>query len=332
MHNSKSASSEQASMPCNLCGSQDVSVLAMRSRNGAPLRTVICNCCGLVWSDPFPHEPRNYYENDYRLEYKKTLAPKAKHIFRAGKIALTRLDKIRHLLADRLTILDVGTGGGEFAYLLKSLGHDVQGVEPNRGYAEYSAAEYALNLQIGFIQEACFNAQSFDLITIWHVLEHTEDPGSVLGILYGLLKPQGVLVVEVPNIEAVCQSPSSSFHEAHLFNFNLLTLSKLGEKSGFAIDGHVFSEDHGNMTLFLRKESAANVSVADFSFGNNAARIMQQVYGHNNIKHYLSVRPYRRFLQRMSRAVVEKLSVNRFASNKSLLDHLYQNHNSLNKD
>jgi hypothetical protein len=106
----------------------------------------------------------------------------------------------------------------------------------------------------------------------------------------------------------------------------------LGEKSGFAIDGHVFSEDHGNMTLFLRKESAANVSVADFSFGNNAARIMQQVYGHNNIKHYLSVRPYRRFLQRMSRAVVEKLSVNRFASNKSLLDHLYQNHNSLNKD
>ena len=67
---------------------------------------------------------------------------------------------------------------------------------------------------------------SFDVITIWHVLEHTEDPCFVLGKLRSLLKPQGVLVVEVPNIEAICQSPKSTFHEAHLFNFNLDTYAR----------------------------------------------------------------------------------------------------------
>ncbi|MDD4914221.1 MAG: class I SAM-dependent methyltransferase [Methylococcales bacterium] len=323
--------SETASIPCNLCGKRDVSVLACRSRGGGPLRTVICNCCGLVWSDPFPYEPRQFYENDYRLEYKKTCAPKPKHVLRAGKVALTRLHKIRHLLASRQTMLDVGTGGGEFAYLLKSLGHDLYGVEPNKGYAEYSAAEYALNLQIGFIQDAHFTAQSFDIITIWHVLEHTEDPGFVLGILHGLLKPQGVLVVEVPNVEAMCQSPSSVFHEAHLFNFNLVTLIRLGEKTGFSVDSHLFSDDQGNITLFFRKAETAAMQAAELDFGDNADRIIGLVRGHSQVKHYLTLTPYRRFLLRMYRTASEKFSVRGYDSNKSLLDRLYQGRIQANK-
>ena len=56
------------------------------------------------------------------------------------------------------------------------MGHDLHGIEPNKGYADYSVAEYELNLQIGFIQDSRFNDEKFDIITIWHVLEHTENP------------------------------------------------------------------------------------------------------------------------------------------------------------
>jgi len=150
---------------------------------------------------PFPHDPRHFYEEDYRVDYKNTYTPTSKHILRAGKVALTRYSKIKHLLVDQQTILDVGTGGGEFAYLLKSLGHDLHGIEPNKGYAEHSVAEYGLNLQIGFIQDGQFNNESYDVITIWHVLEHTEDPCFVLSKLHDLLKPQGILVVEVPMLK-----------------------------------------------------------------------------------------------------------------------------------
>jgi 2-polyprenyl-3-methyl-5-hydroxy-6-metoxy-1,4-benzoquinol methylase len=323
MQNTKIVDDEKATQPCNLCGNDNVSVLGRRSRNGAPLRTVICKNCGLVWCDPFPYDPRQFYQNDYRVEYKKTVAPKPKHVLRAGKVALNRFHKIKHLLTARKTILDVGTGGGEFAYLLQSLGHELLGVEPNRGYAEYSAAEYGLNLQIGFIQDAQFSPQSFDLITIWHVLEHTEDPGFVLNILYDLLKPQGILVVEVPNVEAVCQSPKSSFHEAHLFNFNFRTLAKLGEKMGFAVEEHLFSDDFGNITLFFRKGDVSAIPAVDLNITDNAEFIISLVKGHSSIKHYLRPTPYQRFLRRMYRAVSEKLQVRVFKNDKNLLDQLY---------
>lgn len=322
---------EASSMPCNLCGNSDVSLLAKRGRCGAPLRTVICKRCGLVWSDPFPHNPRHFYENDYRLEYKNTYSPKPKHILRAGMIALSRHRKIEHLLHGRQTILDVGTGGGEFAYLLKSLGHDLHGIEPNKGYAEYSMAEYQLNLQIGFIQDSRFDNKSFDIITTWHVLEHTEDPYYVLSKLRHLLKPQGVLIVEVPNIEAKCQTPNSTFHEAHLFNFNRATLSKMGEKAGFIENGHSFSDDAGNLTMFFRKAAPDTAKAENWTIAGNAERITCFVKGHTHLKHYLTATPYLRFLRRMCKTVSEHNSVKGFDSSKSLLDQLYRNDRCFNK-
>jgi 2-polyprenyl-3-methyl-5-hydroxy-6-metoxy-1,4-benzoquinol methylase len=310
--------------PCNLCGHSDVTVLSKRSRNATALQTVICKHCGLVWSDPFPHDPRRFYESDYRLEYKQAYSPKAKHIVRAGRVALERYGKIKHLLNGPKTVLDVGTGGGEFAYLIKSLGHDLYGIEPNKGYAEYSIAEYALNLQIGFIQDNTFNPASFDVITIWHVLEHTEDPYTVLHTLQGLLKPEGILVVEVPNIEASCQSPKSTFHAAHLYNFNLATLQKLGEKAGLKVEAHLFSGDAGNLTLFFRKAAKVNNLVDNWHIANNAEHITSLIHQHTDLKHFLTVKPYHRFLGRIYRTITEKRLLQSLDNKQKLLDQMFK--------
>jgi ubiquinone/menaquinone biosynthesis C-methylase UbiE len=316
--------SDTSSTPCKLCGSSHVAVLSTRSRSGAELRSVICKDCGLVWSDPFPHDPRQFYAEDYRLEYKNTYAPKAKHILRAGRVALTRHEKIKHLLHKPQTMLDVGTGGGEFAYLIKTLGHDLHGIEPNKGYGQYSAAQYDLNLQFGFIQDAPFAENSFDLITIWHVLEHTEDPFLVLEKLRTLLKPDGVLVVEVPNIEATCQSPSSTFHEAHLYNFNRATLRRMGDKAGLLEDKHLLSEDGGNLTMFFKKADTVADQATGWAIPENAERISAIVRGHTNLRHYLGAAPYLRFIKRMTRSLFENRDVKGFENNKSLLDQLYR--------
>jgi hypothetical protein len=103
---------EPCSIPCNLCGGTEVVHLSNRSRSGKPLRTVICRACGLVWSDPRPHDTRQFYEEEYRLAYKHTYRPKAKHILRAGKVALSRFEKMKDLLASPKAVLDVGSGGG----------------------------------------------------------------------------------------------------------------------------------------------------------------------------------------------------------------------------
>jgi 2-polyprenyl-3-methyl-5-hydroxy-6-metoxy-1,4-benzoquinol methylase len=316
---------ETSSQPCNLCGGENVAVIGNRSRTGKPLRSVICNACGLVWADPLPHNPRTYYEDDYRVEYKGTFTPKPKHILRAGKVALLRRGLLGNLLAEPKAILDVGAGGGEFAYLLKSLGHTVTGIEPNKGYAEFSIKEYGVNIKNGFIQDIELPEQSFDLITIWHVLEHTENPTAVIEKLYALLKPEGILVVEVPTIEATCQSPKSTFHEAHIFTFNRETLRKLGEKADFIEQDYRLSHDGANITLFFKKTQAA-APISQAAITGNASKIKAIVANHTVLKHYLSLFPYQRLFVKLSRALGEKLATRNFTSGKQLLDTLYARH------
>ena len=314
---------EPCSNPCKVCGGSDVALLAKHSRSGKPLRTVICKACGMVWSDPLPHNPRSFYEDDYRVAYKGTFTPKPKHILRAGRVALHRRKLLGDWIAQPKKILDVGTGGGEFAYMLKSLGHTVSGIEPNKGYAEFSKQEYGLDVQVGFIQDIQQPNESFDLITIWHVLEHTEDPFEVLTKLHSLLKPQGVLVVEVPSIEGVSQTPKGTFHEAHLYNFNLPTLCKLGEKVGFTEAEHKISSDSATITVFFQKPATAVAPQSAFTIPGNAERIMQIVSNHTTFRHYLTAWPYQRFFRRMGKMIGEKLAVADFVSGKKLLDKLY---------
>lgn len=314
---------ESCSIPCNLCGSTEVSVLANRSRSGEPLRTVICAKCGLVWSDPLPHNPRDFYEDNYRVSYKGTYSPKPKHILRAGNVALSRYRKIERLLSKPLAILDVGSGGGEFFYLLQTLGHDVKGIEPNKGYAEYSIREYGLNVQVGFVQDVTLQEESFDLITIWHVLEHTENPFEVLLKLHTLLKLQGILVIEVPNIEATCQSPKSTFHEAHIFNFNIATLQRLAERAGFTEMTHIVSANGGNITILVQKELKNGIDRSELNIHGNSERIAEIVSGHTPLKHYMTAPPYTRLLRRIRQSFLEKRGITNFTGGKQLLDQLY---------
>ncbi len=310
-----------ATIPCNLCGGSTVTTLSQRSRSGRPLRTVSCRCCGLVWSDPRPHEARPYYEDEYRLAYKGTFEPKAKHVHRAGQVALSRLAKIRPHLRPGMRVLDVGSGGGEFAYLLKTFGHEVRGIEPNRGYAGYAAAQYGLNIWRGFIGDAELPEGGFDLITIWHVLEHTENPKSVLAQLGRALAPDGLLVVEVPNVEATCQSPRSSFHEAHLFNFNTVTLEAMAARLGLQARAITLSADGGNITAVFQANPAA--TDRHLPLEGNHARVARTVSRHTNFAHYLTMHPYRRIADRLTRAAAEWFTTRRPMSGRERLDQLY---------
>jgi SAM-dependent methyltransferase len=311
------------SIPCNLCGGKEIAVLSDKSRSGKPLRTVICRACGLVWSDPRPHDARRFYEQEYRLSYKHTYRPKLKHVLRAGNVALSRFEKIEQLLSTRKAVLDVGTGGGEFAYLLQSLGHGVSGVEPNKGYADHSIQEYGLAVQVGFVQDAVFQPESFDVVTIWHVLEHTEDPGHILALLRSWLKPDGTLVVEVPNVEATCQAPRSTFHEAHLYNFNVVSLRRLAWKHGLYEIRHLISRDGGNITLFFTRAAPLIDGQYQAVIPGNYEWVSRIVLQHSNVRRYLTPVPYLRTWQRFCRSLQERRETVNGETGKALLDKLY---------
>ncbi|MDP3619233.1 MAG: methyltransferase domain-containing protein [Ramlibacter sp.] len=312
----------RTALPCALCGDSLATIVGSRDRDGAALRTVACGGCGLVWVDPRPFDSRQFYEQDYRRAYKKTFEPRARHVLRAGRVALDRWLRIKRFLQPGMRVLDVGSGGGEFAYLLTRLGQQVVGVEPNIGYAEYSRREYALDIRRGFIGDVALEGASLDLVTIWHVLEHTEDPGAVLLTLRRVLAPNGLLVVEVPNIEATCQSPRSTFHAAHLYHFNVATLQALASRNGLHAVDLRLSPDGGNLTMVFK---AGEMSAAkDLRIKGNHKRVTRVIAAHRPLRHLLRPATAWRMMRRLGGSLDERLSLWKpNAQGKVVLDELY---------
>ncbi len=309
--------------PCNLCDSIEFDVLSTTGRDGGFLRTVICKQCGLVWSDPFPIDPEKFYAQDYWVENKGAYNPKAKNIYRSAKVAIDRYRKISRHIAGRKNVLDIGSGGGEFAYLLSRVGFNVHGIEPNAGYGSYSKQTYGLEVDIGFTKDIDFKDRKFDFITLWHVLEHTDDPHAVISKIHDWSSDDGLLVVEVPNIEAVCQSPKNTFHADHLFNFNLETLSLLLEKAGFSTIDRIVSKDGGNITVIAKKHHGSQ-KPDSFAIKGNYEKIRDIVNNHTNLSHFLSMNPYARLLRKIPKLIQETSISNKPVDGKQILDTYYR--------
>jgi SAM-dependent methyltransferase len=285
-------------IPCNLCGSVDVEVIGTRDRDAHPLRTTICRMCGLVWSNPRPgpDDVRRYYSREYRLDYKGHSTPSLRHIARSGRGALNRYRALAPFLKRGARILDAGAGGGEVVYVLRKLGFDASGLEPDEEYARHARETLDVPVATGFVQDATFPPGSFDVVTMYHALEHVEDPAAILSRLRSWMADEGVLLIEVPNIEALCISPTHRFHFAHFYNFSRAALEALGRKAGFEPVQTTTSSDGGNLMSVLRAAAAPHAAAAD---AGNYARVASIVKGHTAFKYYCSPWPYAGPLNRL---------------------------------
>jgi 2-polyprenyl-3-methyl-5-hydroxy-6-metoxy-1,4-benzoquinol methylase len=281
---------------------------------------VICQECGLVWTDPRPSEEKikKFYAEEYRVQYKGTWQPKLKHVHRGGLVARARYATLRRFLKPADVILDVGSGGGELVYLLRGLGYDARGIEPNEGYARYAKEELQLPIAIGFFKELSLSEQIYDVITLYHVLEHLEDPFGTLAGLRPLIRPGGRLVIEVPNVEDTSGEPAHRFHFAHLYNFNPATLAALARKAGYAVRETSFSSDGGNVLVFL--QPAGEPSSFDGRIPGNRDRIVGILAHHTKLRHYLSARLYGRTLHKAVRVFNEWRVTKGFRSRVAILD------------
>ncbi len=306
-------------VPCAICGPSPTQVVAESDRSGQPLRTVICRTCGLVFSDPRPEaDLEAYYANDYRREYKGQERPQPKRIYRNGWAALERLDFLRRFLPPGGRLLDAACGGGEFLYLAQSSGWQVEGIEPGRDFARYAREEYGVPILSGFIAEAAFPPAHFDAVTLWHALEHVDDPVGILERLGSWLAASGRLIVEVPNVLATCQAPRQRYHRAHLYHFNAVTLTAVGAKAGLAAIHNEVSADGGNLrVVFTRGQQAVSTA-------GNFAHTLAVLEAHTPWRHYWSAWPYRRLAGKIARTLRERAAIGEQTSGKRLLDALYQ--------
>lgn len=178
----------------------------------------------------------DYYKSeDYisHTDYKRNLKEKLYHTVK--QFALNKkLKLINNFQTEAKALLDFGCGTGDFLKVCQKNGWEVTGIEPNEN-ARNIANQKLSNKVLDVEQLSQFKNNSFDVITLWHVLEHLPNYKKDLEKLKNLLKPQGVLVIAVPNFKCWDAKHYQSFWAAwdaprHLWHFSQDSISKLFEE------------------------------------------------------------------------------------------------------
>jgi len=307
--------------PCPLCGHREYLLVSTIDRRGAPLRTVMCEACGLVWTNPRPADADvdRYYETEYRLDYSRSRTPTRRKLLRGFLGAAERRAALDRLLAPGARVLDVGCGAGEFVFLLRQQRFDAAGIEPGEEYAAFCRDILKIQVQTATVERADVAPQSQSLITMFHMLEHVADPRRTLATIREWLVPDaGRLVVEVPNVHSLVQAPCHRFHYAHLYNYSVATLGAFGAAAGLRLVSSHESADGGNITcVFASRPPGEAVAAPDLSA--NAVQTREILAGHTTLRHYLSAVPYRRAAEKLARRWQEDRLLARLPDLQALL-------------
>ena len=150
-----------------------------------------------------------------------------------------RVRKIETFVA-KGRVLDIGCGRGITLSQLRDDGWDVAGVEISEAAAAHARSLLGDTIFVGDVLGAPWPEGSFDVINIWHVLEHLPDPAAVLARCRALLRAGGLLVVAVPNLESIQAAFAGPlwFHldvPRHYWHFGATNLRALLEREGFAV-------------------------------------------------------------------------------------------------
>jgi SAM-dependent methyltransferase len=139
---------------------------------------------------------------------------------------------------DGRRLLDVGCHIGVFVEIASARGWNAWGVEPSRWAAEQARAR-GLQVVTGTLSDAGFEAGSFDVVTLWDVIEHLTDPASELRQIWQLLRPGGLIAVHTMDIESLLARLLGArwpwLMEMHLYYFSPATLSALLKRVNFQV-------------------------------------------------------------------------------------------------
>jgi SAM-dependent methyltransferase len=203
-------------MACYLCGNQRSRLLfsspdIVHHSNDNLFSWHQCPSCGLIYLKPrpAPDEMAFYYPEDYAL-FRSAMQQRRwwQPSLWMDRRDINRRCKSAMRLCASGYVLDVGCGTGEFLATMRQHGWETVGLEPNEVAANYARDHLKLDVHTGKLQELDLKLASFDVITLWTVLEHLYDPLSILQTVHHLLKPNGLLVISIPDIGSL---------DAHLF-------------------------------------------------------------------------------------------------------------------
>ncbi|MEW5802551.1 MAG: class I SAM-dependent methyltransferase [bacterium] len=241
---------------CLLCGPVQTKIVAQGSSFGCPSAVLVrCPHCNLWWIDPLPSPSR--IQEFYPPEYYGIHNEKFHESLEAFVQLFCRLrtERAAGLPLKRKRALDIGCGRGQSLKILQKNGYESYGTELSPFSARAAASIPGVRIFTQGLLDCHFPNRFFDLVIVWHVLEHLPNPAEVLREIFRILTPGGVLLLCVPNIESIQARLAGSnwFHldlPRHLYQYNPFALTRLLTSVGFCISRyHTFSIEQGPFGL-----------------------------------------------------------------------------------
>ncbi|MDP3966116.1 MAG: class I SAM-dependent methyltransferase [archaeon] len=244
---------------CPLCGSSKIHFLYKNQDKNlgskGSFNQDLCEICNCIFLNPQPEKkevlgfyPKDKYYSLQRIDKGSKANLKielCKTYFGGGnqlkKILFSPISFLARgaKMKKGLKVLDIGSGSGQFLYEMKKFGLDVYGLEPGEFNRDETKKE-GLKIENKPLEKTKYKKESFDLITLNHVLEHLENPGLALSKIKSLLKKDGLFIVAVPNSRSLAHFLfRKNWYQLdtprHLINYSDKNLNRTLKKSGFRI-------------------------------------------------------------------------------------------------
>jgi 2-polyprenyl-3-methyl-5-hydroxy-6-metoxy-1,4-benzoquinol methylase len=187
--------------PCPECGSSDAVIKFVEP----PFDILKCRNCSLVYLANPPEEGQRYEDYyagpapDARDYDANSTNPTLAVLYAINQQRIACIKAVQP--AGRL--LDIGCGRGFFLNTASTHGYQVEGIDISMAAIAYAHDSFRLTAEVVTIDDLAIRQERFDVITIWHVLEHFVDPFKTLQKVVSLLRDGGICVVEVPNLNSL---------------------------------------------------------------------------------------------------------------------------------
>lgn len=205
-----------------------------------------CTACGLAFTQNVPDEKEidRYYESPTYISHSNTskgFVNRVYHIVRRIMLQkkARKVEMLTGLKNGRL--LDYGAGTGHFARLMETRGWSVTAIEKNGKARELALKEFGFEMRPVEALSA-IKDRELDVVTMWHVMEHIQEPDKMWDELHRILDDRGIAIIAVPNSASYDALKYKEYWAAydvprHLWHFTPGTIAQWGEKHGFVLDG-----------------------------------------------------------------------------------------------
>lgn len=220
---------------CPVCAGTEWEPIDPDDESFEHLRCVVCDCFR-IGREAAPAAPYDTY-------YSPESAQRLSGVFQLAWVLRRR---VRARLIGRHSpsgsrICDVGCERGELLNALKTLGHRVTGTQLSRSAVEFAARRFGIDVFLGELHDARFEPASFDAVLMMNVLEHLEQPASYLAEVNRILRPDGLLWLELPNTASFTATACGKrwlHHDPdhHRWAFSITNLSTMLENHGFHVE------------------------------------------------------------------------------------------------